>query len=86
MPQTTIYDTTIAGLRRQIADLRGRLEASEEMLGAIRTGAVDAITVETPEGMRVFTLKGADQPYRVMVETMGEGALDGDTGRYYPVP
>ena len=45
------------------------------MLAAIRSGAVDAITVETPEGLRVFTLKSADQPYRVMVETMSEGAV-----------
>ena len=57
------------------ADLRGRLEASEEMLAAIRSGEVDAITVETPAGLRVFTLKSADQPYRVMVETMSEGAV-----------
>ena len=28
-----------------------------------------------PDGDRVFTLKGADQPYRVLVESMNEGAI-----------
>lgn len=46
-----------------------------ETLRAIRGGEVDALIVSTSEGDRVFTLTGADQPYRVMVETMNEGAL-----------
>jgi PAS domain S-box-containing protein len=75
MPALAKHGRTIDALREENADLRTRLEASEEMLAAIRTGQVDAITVETPEGLRVFTLKGADQPYRVMVETMSEGAV-----------
>ena len=75
MPGATTLDRTIDALRRDNADLRSRLEASEEMLAAIRSGAVDAITVETPAGLRVFTLKSADEPYRVMVETMSEGAV-----------
>ncbi len=44
-------------------------------LRAIRGGEVDALIVSTSEGDKVFTLSGADQPYRVMVETMNEGAL-----------
>jgi len=35
---------------------------------------VDALLVSTSEGDRVFTLQGADHPYRVMVETINEGA------------
>ncbi len=31
--------------------------------------------VEGPEGEQVFTLKGAEQPYRIIVEAMGEGAV-----------
>ena len=30
--------------------------------------------VSRPEGEQVFTLKGAEQPYRILVETMNEGA------------
>jgi len=46
----------------------------EETLRAIRSGGVDALVVETSEGDRVFTLHGADEPYRIMVEQMSEGA------------
>ncbi len=68
-------DNTIAALQQENAELRRRLEISEEPMRALRAGEVDAITVETPEGLRIFALKGADQPYRVMVESMSEGAL-----------
>ena len=41
---------------------------------AIRHGEVDALVVSGPEGDRVFTLKGADHTYRILVETINEGA------------
>ncbi|PKN18987.1 MAG: hypothetical protein CVU71_09405 [Deltaproteobacteria bacterium HGW-Deltaproteobacteria-6] len=61
-----------------LADLQSltcRLEESEETLRAILSGEVDGLVVKTPEGDRVFTLSGADHPYRIMVEAMNEGAL-----------
>ena len=54
--------------------LETRLEEAEELLQAIRTGAVDAIVVSTPEGDQVYTLKGADYSYRMLVESMNDGA------------
>ena len=59
----------------QIEDLRMRLEEAEETLRAIRKGEVDALVVSGPQGDQVYTLKGAEQPYRVYVETMNEGAV-----------
>jgi len=56
-------------------ELRARLEEAEQALAAIRHGEVDAIVVQGPKGEKVFTLQGADQPYRVMVEAMNEGAF-----------
>jgi PAS domain S-box-containing protein len=53
---------------------RARLLELEETLRAIRSGEVDALVVETAGGNQVFTLKGADQTYRLMVEEMQEGA------------
>jgi len=41
---------------------------TEETLRAILSGEVDGLVVSTPEGDRVFTLSGADYPYRIMVE------------------
>ncbi|HTP65920.1 MAG TPA: PAS domain-containing protein [Geobacteraceae bacterium] len=61
-------------LLAEIEDLRIRLEEAEETLRAIGSGEVDAFVVSGPEGPQVFTLKGAEQPYRVLVETMNEGA------------
>jgi PAS domain-containing protein len=37
-------------------------------------GEVDAVLICGPEGDSVFTLQGAEHPYRVMVETIDEGA------------
>jgi PAS domain S-box-containing protein len=53
-----------------------RLREAEEALGAIRRGEVDAILVSTNEGEQVFTLKGAEYPYRVVIEQMQEGAAN----------
>jgi len=56
-------------------DLRYRLEEALDTLRAIRSGEVDGLVVSTAEGEQVFTLSGAEHPYRVMVETMNEGAV-----------
>jgi two-component system, NarL family, sensor kinase len=61
-------------LMDELADLRLRLEDAEDTLNAIRQGEVDALVVSGPEGDRVFTLKGADHSYRILVETINEGA------------
>ncbi|MFZ2405522.1 MAG: PAS domain S-box protein, partial [Methylobacter sp.] len=65
--------------RRQLLDelqeLTLRTMECEETLRAIRGGEVDALVVSTTEGDRVFTISGADHSYRVMVETMNEGAI-----------
>jgi PAS domain S-box-containing protein len=57
----------LAELRRQIADL-------EEALSAISSGGVDAVVVRTNGAEQVYALTSADRPYRVIVESMGEGA------------
>ena len=56
-------------------DLRLRLAEAEETLRAIRNGEVDAFVVSRPSSNQVFILKGSDEPYRVLVEAMNEGAL-----------
>jgi PAS domain S-box-containing protein len=54
--------------------LRARIAELEETLRAIRMGEVDAVLVSGPGGDQVFTLQGAEHPYRLMVETIDEGA------------
>jgi PAS domain S-box-containing protein len=55
--------------------LRERLDAAEEIINALRGGEVDAIVASGPDGDRVYTLKGADEAYRLMIQNMAEGAL-----------
>lgn len=55
--------------------LQERLDAAEETLRALRSGEVDAIVASGPDGDCVYTLKGADEAYRLMVQNMAEGAL-----------
>ena len=62
-------------LLERIRDLQTRLDEAEETFRALRNGEVDAIVASGPEGDRVYTLKGADEAYRIMVEEMGEGAI-----------
>jgi PAS domain S-box-containing protein len=61
-------------------ELRRQLREARETIEAIRAGAVDAVVVYTPDGERVYALETADQPYRMMVERMQQGAatLTGD--------
>src|SRR4030042_3691844 len=51
------------------------LDAAEGILRALRSGEVDAIVASGPDGDRVYTLKGADEAYRIMIQNMAEGAL-----------
>src|ERR1022692_4520000 len=69
----------MAGTRKdlleRIRDLQERLDEAVETLRALRSGEVDAIVAPGPDGDRVYTLTGADEAYRVMVQGMAEGAL-----------
>jgi formate hydrogenlyase transcriptional activator len=68
-------DRTRQQLLDELQELKARMAESEETLRAIRGGEIDGLVVSTAEGDRVFTLSGADHPYRIMVETMNEGAV-----------
>ena len=55
-------------------EMQERVRHLEEALSAIGDGGVDAVLIGEPEKGRVYTLESADRPYRVIVESMGEGA------------
>jgi PAS domain S-box-containing protein len=59
----------------EVETLRLRLTEAEEALQAIAKGSVDALVVGGPRGPVVSTLAGAQEPYRLVVERMHEGAL-----------
>ncbi|GAB0115818.1 ATP-binding protein [Acidisoma sp. C75] len=63
-------------LRVRLRELEARLQESEETLGAIHRGEVDALVVAGPaQEHAVYTLEGADGPYRILIEQIQEGAL-----------
>ena len=59
----------------EVQELRIQLEEAQETLNAIRRGEVDGLVVSTPKGEQVYTMSGADKPYRVLIEDMKEGAV-----------
>jgi len=68
-PQKTNEEQLLA----RVAELESRLAEAEETLRAIRNGEVDALIASTPDGDQVFTLSGAERPYRIMLEMLKEG-------------
>lgn len=63
-------------MHARIEDLERRLAESEETLRALASGEVDAVVIAGPDSQRrVYTLKGADEPYRLIVQDMAEGAV-----------
>ncbi len=62
-------------LKTEIEELKSRLAEAEETLNAIRSGEVDALVASGPDGDQIFTLQGAEMPYRILVEEMNQGAL-----------
>ena len=65
-----------AQLLQRIEELEGRLRDSEDTLGAIRRGEIDALVVRgRTDEQQVYTLESADRPYRVLIEQMQEGAV-----------
>ncbi|HEV7622406.1 MAG TPA: histidine kinase dimerization/phospho-acceptor domain-containing protein, partial [Flavisolibacter sp.] len=59
----------------EIELLRLQLEEANETIEAIRTGQIDAFVVRGKNGHELYTLKSADQTYRVFIEKMTEGAV-----------
>jgi PAS domain S-box-containing protein len=68
-------------LRARNAELRLRLQEAEDTLQAIRSGAVDAFVVGPAGAQQVYTLEGAERPYRMWVEKMQQGAATLEHGR-----
>jgi two-component system phosphate regulon sensor histidine kinase PhoR len=59
----------------ELAELKAQLQEANDTIEAIRTGQVDALVVKNENGHQLYTLKSADQTYRVFIEKMKEGAV-----------
>ena len=74
-PQNPVNSDQLSALTQENERLRYELEEAQDLIEAVRTGAVDALAIQGPDGPRIFTLEGADQGYRTLIEQMNEGAL-----------
>ncbi len=68
-------ERALASLRREVEELKQRLDESEAVISALRAGAVDAVVIGEANEVRVYNLVSTDQPYRVLVESIQEGAV-----------
>lgn len=60
---------------RRLRQLEGKLHEARQTLDAIRSGEVDAVVVNGSNGNKIYSITGAEQPYRIYVERMQEGAV-----------
>jgi len=75
MPAATPPFTSADDLARENEELRQRLREAEELVAAVRSGAIDALALpDASSAPRFATREGADYSYRALVEQMSEGA------------
>ena len=66
----------LLALKTELEQLRTSFQEASEVVHAITWGEVDAVVVRPPEQEHaVYTFFGADHPYRMIVESMNEGAV-----------
>ena len=66
---------TYESLQAELEELQLQLQEANETIEAIRSGQVDALVVNNGKEHQLYTLKSADQTYRVFIEKMKEGAV-----------
>ena len=71
----TPEDAKCKALTAENQALHEQLAEAHETLRAIHQGEVDALVVSTPQGPQIYTLSGAETPYRILIEEMREGAV-----------
>jgi PAS domain S-box-containing protein len=73
--RTDYLNKTKEELLAELEELQVQLHEATETIDAIRTGQIDALVVHGSNGHQIYTLKSADQTYRVFIEKMTEGAV-----------
>ena len=71
-----MVENTDVDLLSKIQQLESRLEESEQLIEAIKTGEVDAFAINRENKSEIYTLQSADYAYRVLIEEFQEGAIN----------
>jgi len=58
-----------------LAEVSARLNEAEETLRAIQSGEADVVVSSGSKGVQVLEQEGAERTYRLLIESMNEGAL-----------
>ena len=71
--QNETHEKQVQRLQAEVAQLSARLVEAEETIYAIENGLVDAFVLGDSGESKVYTLEGADRPYRLFVEQVQQG-------------
>lgn len=62
-------------LKEELEELKYQLDEARDTIEAIRSGEIDALVINGDDGHQIYTLKSADQTYRIFIEQMTQGAI-----------
>ncbi|RYY55968.1 MAG: PAS domain S-box protein [Chitinophagaceae bacterium] len=65
----------VSGLELQLEETIIQLEEARDTIHAIHSGEVDALVIRSEGNTQLYTLKGSDETYRIIIEQMTEGAM-----------
>ncbi|HWB90302.1 MAG TPA: ATP-binding protein [Puia sp.] len=71
-----MQDLSIETLLAEIEELKEKLSEADQMIQAIKDGEVDAFAIGSDSVPEVYTLQTGDYAYRILIEEIGEGALN----------
>ncbi|HEV2483733.1 MAG TPA: ATP-binding protein [Puia sp.] len=63
-------------LLAEIEELKAKLSEADQLIQAIKDGEVDAFAIGSEAGPEIYTLQTGDYAYRILIEEIGEGALN----------
>ena len=62
-------------LNKENAVLQKQLRSALESIDGFKSDKIDALVIANEKALKVYTEKTADQPYRILIEKMHEGAV-----------
>ncbi|TKC06722.1 PAS domain-containing protein [Pedobacter polaris] len=68
-------DKSYQQLKEELEEIQYQLEEARDTIDAIRSGEIDALVINGDDGHQIYTLKSADQTYRIFIEQMTQGAI-----------
>ena len=71
-----MQDPSVNTLLAEIEELKARLSEADQLIQAIKDGEVDAFAIGSNAVPEVYTLQSGDYAYRILIEEIGEGALN----------